>query len=58
MAPVRRRTTALLVVAGLLDVLDGDARFQVGLCTQSGTPAAGEPSARLETAARQIAARL
>jgi hypothetical protein len=26
MAPVRRRTTALLVVAGLLDVLDGPAR--------------------------------
>jgi hypothetical protein len=43
---------------GLLDVLDGAARFQVGLFTRSGTPAAGEPSARLETAARQIAARL
>jgi len=43
---------------GLLDVLDGPARFQVGLFTQAGTPAAAEPSARLETAARQVAARL
>jgi hypothetical protein len=39
---------------GLLDVLDGPARFQVGLFS----PAAAEPSARLENAARQIAARL
>ena len=43
---------------GLLDVLDGPARFQVGLFSPAGTPAAAEPSARLETAARQIAARL
>jgi hypothetical protein len=43
---------------GLLDVLDGAARFQVGLFTQAGTPAAAEPSARLEAAARQIAAHL
>ena len=43
---------------GLLDVLDGAARFQVGLFTPAGTPAAAEPSARLEAAARQIAARL
>jgi hypothetical protein len=43
---------------GLLDVLDGAARFQVGLFTPAGTPAAAEPSARLEAAARQVAARL
>jgi len=43
---------------GLLDVLDGPARFQVGLFTPAGTPAAAEPSARLEAAARQVAARL
>jgi hypothetical protein len=44
---------------GLLDVLDGGARFQVGLFTPAGTPtAAAEPPARLETAARAIAARL
>jgi hypothetical protein len=43
---------------GLLDVLDGPARFQVGLFSPAGTPAAAEPSARLETAARQITARL
>jgi hypothetical protein len=43
---------------GLLDVLDGAARFQVGLFTPAGGPAAAEPSARLETAARAVAARL
>ncbi|MGH2814464.1 MAG: hypothetical protein ACRDLC_04810, partial [Actinomycetota bacterium] len=44
---------------GLLDVLDGRARFQVGLFTPAGTPAAAaEPSARLEAAARAIAAHL
>ena len=44
---------------GLLDVLDGGARFQVGLFTPAGTPAAAaEPPARLEAAARAIAARL
>jgi hypothetical protein len=43
---------------GLLDVLDSPARFQVGLFTPAGTPAAAEPSARLEAAARAIAAHL
>jgi hypothetical protein len=43
---------------GLLDVLDGPARFQVGLFTPAGTPAAAEPSARLEAAARAVAAHL
>jgi hypothetical protein len=43
---------------GLLDVLDGPARFQVGLFTPAGTPAAAEPSARLEVAARAVAAHL
>jgi hypothetical protein len=43
---------------GLLDVLDGAARFQVGLFTPSGGPAAAEPPAPLEAAARAIAARL
>jgi hypothetical protein len=44
---------------GLLDVLDGGARFQVGLFTPAGTPAAAAaPPARLEAAARAIAARL
>ena len=43
---------------GLLDVLDGPARFQVGLFTPAGVTAAAEPPARLETAARAIAARL
>ena len=43
---------------GLLDVLDGPARFQVGLFTAAGTSAAAEPPARLEAAARAIAARL
>jgi hypothetical protein len=43
---------------GLLDVLDGAARFQVGLFTPAGGPAATEPPARLETAARAVAARL
>jgi hypothetical protein len=42
---------------GLLDVLDGGARFQVGLFTPAGA-AAPEPSARLEDAARAITARL
>jgi hypothetical protein len=43
---------------GLLDVLDGPARFQVGLFTPAGGPAATEPPARLETAARAVAAHL
>jgi hypothetical protein len=43
--------------SGLLDVLDNAARFQVGLFTTAGTTAA-QPPARLETAARAIAARL
>jgi hypothetical protein len=43
---------------GLLDVFDGAARFQVGLFTAAGTPAAAEPPPRLEAAARAIAARL
>jgi hypothetical protein len=43
---------------GLLDVLDGAARFQVGLFTAGGAPAAAEPPPRLEAAARAIAARL
>jgi hypothetical protein len=44
---------------GLLDVLDGPARFQAGLFAAGGTvtPAAGPPP-RLEAAARAIAARL
>jgi hypothetical protein len=43
---------------GLLDVLDGPARFQVGLFTPAGTTAPAEPPARVEAAARAIAARL
>jgi hypothetical protein len=43
---------------GLLDVLDGAARFQVGLFTPAGGPAAAEPPPRLEAAARAVAARL
>jgi hypothetical protein len=43
---------------GLLDVLDGAARFQVGLFTPAGGPAAAEPPARLEAAARAVVARL
>ena len=43
---------------GLLDVLDGPVRFQVGLFTPAGTPAAPAPQPRLEAAARAIAARL
>jgi hypothetical protein len=43
---------------GLLDVFDGAARFQVGLFTAAGAPAAAEPPPRLEAAARAIAARL
>ena len=43
---------------GLLDVLDGAARFQVGLFTPAGGTTAAEPPARLETAARAITARL
>jgi hypothetical protein len=41
---------------GLLDVLDGPARFQVGLFTPDG--AAADPPARVEAAARAVAARL
>jgi hypothetical protein len=44
--------------SGLLDVLDGPARFQVGLFTPAGGTAAAAPPARLEAAARAIAARL
>jgi hypothetical protein len=36
----------------------GAARFQVGLFTPAGGPAAAEPPARLEAAARAVAARL
>jgi hypothetical protein len=43
---------------GLLDVLDGGARFQVGLFTPAGTPAAADPPAPLAAAARAIAAHL
>jgi hypothetical protein len=43
---------------GLLDVLDGAARFQVGLFAAGGAPAAAEPPPRLAAAARAIAARL
>jgi hypothetical protein len=44
---------------GLLDVLDGPARFQVGLFTAAGTvAAAAEPPPRLEAAARAVATRL
>ena len=43
---------------GLLDVLDGPARFQVGLFTPAGGPAAAEPPARVEAAARAVAAHL
>jgi hypothetical protein len=43
---------------GLLDVFDGAARFQVGLFTAGGAPAAAEPPPRLEAAARAISARL
>ncbi|HEX2157321.1 MAG TPA: hypothetical protein VHS79_10140 [Actinomycetes bacterium] len=43
---------------GLLDVLDGAARFQVGLFVPSGAAAGAEPPARLETAARAITTRL
>jgi hypothetical protein len=43
---------------GLLDVLDGPARFQVGLFTPAGTTSPAEPPARVEAAARAIAARL
>jgi hypothetical protein len=43
---------------GLLDVFDGAARFQVGLFTAAGAPAAAEPPPRLAAAARAIAARL
>jgi len=75
MAPARRRTTALLVVAGLLlvavvgltwllvgedDSGDGTAAG-VPLTTAgpaAGTPAAAEPSARLEAVARAVAAHL
>jgi hypothetical protein len=44
---------------GLLDVLDGGARFQVGLFTAAGT-AAGDaaPPPRLEAAARAVAGHL
>jgi hypothetical protein len=44
---------------GLLDVLDGPDRFQVGLFSAAGTAApAAEPPPRLEAAARAIAAHL
>jgi hypothetical protein len=44
---------------GLLDVFDGEARFQVGLFTATGTATgAAEPPPRLEAAARAITTRL
>jgi hypothetical protein len=43
---------------GLLDVLDGAARFQIGLFTPSDAPDATEPPAKLQAAARAVAARL
>jgi hypothetical protein len=44
---------------GLLDVLDGGARFQVGLFTPAGTAAGtAEPPPRLEAAAQAVAAHL
>ena len=45
---------------GLLDVLDGGARFQVGLFTAAGRTSAGaaEPPPRLEAAAQAVAAHL
>ena len=43
---------------GLLDVLDGAARFQIGLFTPSGAPDATEPPAKLQAAARAVTARL
>jgi hypothetical protein len=45
---------------GLLDVLDGPARFQVGLYSAAGrtSAAAAEPPPRLEAAARAVAAHL
>ena len=44
---------------GLLDVLDGGARFQVGLFSAAGTAVSStEPQPRLETAAREITAHL
>ena len=45
---------------GLLDVLDGGARFQVGLFTSAGLISAGaaEPPPRLEAAAQAVAAHL
>ena len=45
---------------GLLDVLDGGARFQVGLFTAAGRISAGaaEPPPRLEAAAQAVAAHL
>jgi hypothetical protein len=43
---------------GLLGVFDGPARFQVGLFTPAAGPAASEPPARLEAAARAVAAHL
>jgi hypothetical protein len=44
--------------AGLLDVLEGDARFQVGLFAAGGAPEAASPPPRLEAVARAVAARL
>jgi hypothetical protein len=45
---------------GLLDVLDGPARFQVGLFSAAGrtSAAAAQPPPRLEAAARAVAAHL
>ena len=45
---------------GLLDVLDGEARFQVGLFGAAGRTSTGaaEPPPRLEAAARAVAAHL
>jgi hypothetical protein len=43
---------------GLLDVLDGGARFQVGLFTGAGGPGPAEPPPRVEAAARAVVAHL
>jgi hypothetical protein len=43
---------------GLLDVLDGPARFQVGLFSAAGTAPRRRAPARLEAAARAVAAHL
>jgi hypothetical protein len=44
--------------SGLLDVLDGAARFQVGLFTTGRAPYTDSPPAAVQAAARAVAARL